>query len=308
MPVTPAPAALPPRRSGAPVCERGGISVRAVRLADDPEFVEHVAELRSMAFGEGEPWNYGLDLQDRQAIQMVAFDASGPVGALRLCLGDELLAQAGFEGFYMNTGWELDPRSEAFFGTALEYGRFWVVRGHPRTRGIIDALLTSIGAFSSAHPRYQSVFGTVALLDHTPESCRLVVDYLRRYHLPDVRWVRPRRPFEPDTSAPPPPASSLPPRRRAFRLLVQQQRKADPDHPLPALLHLYLRQGAQMLGDVAWDTSGRKLLIPLYVSMATFQDFVARLRGHSGASSPSAEPGPEPDLAGRPWSSDDELL
>lgn len=260
-----------------------------------------------MAFGAGESWNYGLDLQDRQAIQMVAFDASGPVGALRLCLGDEILDQHGFEGFYMSSGWEFEPGAEAFFATAVEYGRFWVVRGHPRTRGIIDALLASIGVFGSAHPRYQNVFGTVALLDHTPASCQLVVDYLRRYHLSDVRWVRPRRPLELEASAPPPPASSLPPQRKAFRLLVQQQRKADPDHPLPALLHLYLRQGAQLLGDVTWDASGRKLLIPLHVGMATFQNYLARLQGSAGAS-PGPESGPEPDSLGRPWSSDDESL
>ncbi|WP_438020335.1 hypothetical protein WMF18_15235 [Sorangium sp. So ce315] len=310
-PIAPAPAASPPRRGGSPLWELGGISVHAARLEDDPEFVEHIVQLRAMAFGEGEAWNYGLDLQDRQAIQMVAFDASGPVGALRLCPGDELLARHGVEGFYVSSGWEIEPGAEAFLETAVEYGRFWVVRGHPRTRGIIDALLASISAFGSAHPRYQNVFGTVALLDHAPESCRLVVDYLRRYHLSDVRRVRPRRPLGPEASAPPPLASPLPPQRRAFRLLVQQQRKADPDHPLPALLHLYLRQGAQMLGDVTWDASGRKLLIPLHVGMATFHDYVARLRGSPGGSpGPESGPesGPEPESAGRPWSSGDEIL
>jgi hypothetical protein len=292
-PITPDPAAPLPRMSVSPLCELGGISVHAVRLAEDPEFIQRIAQLRATAFGEGMPWNYGLDLQDQQAIQMVAFDASGPVGALRLCLGDELLAQSGLQGFYMNTGWEFEPQAEAFVDTAIEYGRFWVVRGHPRTQGIIDALLASIGAFARAHPRYQNVFGTVALLDHAPASCRLIADYLRRHHLPAVRRVRPRRLLEDDASTPPLPASPEPPRNRAFRTLIHQLRKVDPDHPLPALLYLYLRQGAQMLGDVTLDETGRKLLIPLYVSMTTFQGFVERLRLHSGALT-RPETAPEP--------------
>ncbi len=274
-----------------PLYELEDISVHAVRLAEDPEFVQQIVQLRATAFGEGGPWNYGLDRQDQQAVQMVAFDASGPVGALRLCLGDELLAQSGLQGFYMNTGWEFEPQAEEFFDTAIEYGRLWVVRGHPRTQGIINALLASIGAFSRAHPRYQSVFGTVALLDYPPESCRLIADFLRHHHFSGVRRVRPRRPLEVDAGTPPLPASPAPSRTKAFRALVHQLRTIDADHPVPALLHLYLRQGAEMLGDVTLDATGRKLLIPLYDSVTTFQSFAERLRLRSGTPS-GREPAP----------------
>lgn len=272
--------------SAAPLCELEGISVYAVRLADDPSFVQRIAQLRVSAFGEGQPWHYGLDQLDQQAIQMVAFEADEPVGALRVCPGDELLATNGLEGFYLSAGWELEPDAGEFFDTTIEYGRFWVVRGHRRTQAIMNALLASVGAFAAAHPRYRNIFGTVALIDHTPEACQLIADYLRCYHLPSVHRVRPRRPLEGHASMPAPasaPASAPAPaqaqaRLDAFRTLFHQLNEIDPDHRLPALLHLYLRRGAQMLGDVTMDETGRKLLIPLYVTEATFQSFVAGLK------------------------------
>jgi hypothetical protein len=278
--------ACPPPTKMRPVCEFGGISVYAVRLSEEPEFVHQLAQLRAMAFGSGETWNYGLDPQDWRAIQLAAFDASGLVGALRLCLGDEVLAQSGLQGFYMDTGWEFGPQAEPFFATAMEYGRFWAVRGHPRTPGIMNALLASLGSFAEAHPRYQCVLGTVALLDHSPEACRLIAAYLRRYHMSEVRRLRPRRPVEAEAHPPPAAEASRP---KAFRALVHQLREVDPDHPLPALLHLYLRQGAEMIGDVSMDGTGRKMLIPLHSSMTTFLGFVGRLRSRAG-SIPGLEP------------------
>lgn len=279
--------------SAAPLCTLEGIAVYAIRLADDPSFVQRIAELRGSAFGEGQPWHYGLDQLDQQAIQMVAFEADEPVGALRVCPGDELLATSGLEGFYLSAGWEFEPRAASFFDTTLEYGRFWVVRGHRRTQAVMNALLASVGAYAAAHPRYRNIFGTVALLDHAPEACQLIADYLRRYHLPAVHWVRPRRPLGGHASAPPPASAPAPAqapaqaqaqaRLDAFRTLFHQLNEIDPDHRLPALLHLYLRRGAQMLGDVTLDETGRKLLIPLYVDEATFQSFVAGLRRRATA-------------------------
>ncbi|HEU4538287.1 MAG TPA: hypothetical protein VFS00_29405 [Polyangiaceae bacterium] len=302
--------------------------MHAVRFADEPEFVHHVARLRASAFDQGGPWNYGFDAQDRHAVQMVAFEGAEPVGALRLCLGDELIARGGLDSLYLNTGWHFDPRAEAFFDTAVEYGRFWTVRGHPRAPAVVGALWAALDAFIKANPKYRSLCGTVALLDHGPASQQLVVDYLRRYHLPEARIVHPRRPLAaaavapapgeaaPNETAPGeaaagassslesttgvlaprdsttsglgPPAGPAPERAKAFRALMRRLREVDPEHPLPALLFLYLRQGAQLLGDVAFDETGRKLLIPLYANVSTLQGFVVRMR--SNASSDSTPP------------------
>jgi hypothetical protein len=265
-----------PRPAGPPICEIGGLTVYAARYATEPEFVHHVARLRASAFDQGGPWHYGFDAQDRQAVQIVAFEGATPVGALRLCLGDELIAGGGLDGLYLNGGWRLDARAEAFFDSAIEYGRFWTVQGHPRAPSVVGALWAGLDAFVKANPRYRTLCGTVALIDHGDASRRLVVDHLRRYHLPEARVVHPRRPFEDD--APAPPAGPASERAKAFRALMRRLREVDPDHPLPALLFLYLRQGAQMLGDVTLDETGRKLLIPLYAGVSTLQGFVVRMR------------------------------
>ncbi|NPC81672.1 hypothetical protein HPC49_26060, partial [Pyxidicoccus fallax] len=190
------PASSPSGNGLRPLCEFGGLRVYALQLSEHPALVQHITRLRASVFGEGGAWNYGLDDQDAWAIQLVAFEEDAPVGALRLCMGDELMGRQGLSAFYLNTGWVLDARAASFFGTALEYGRFWALRGHPRSQTITNALLSALGAYARQRPAYQHVFGTVSLLGFEAAHLGLVVDYLRRHHLPAEHWIHPRRPFQ----------------------------------------------------------------------------------------------------------------
>lgn len=268
------------------VFDRLGLAVHAITMADAPAVVHALGQLRAEAFGGASPWNYGLDSYDSHAVQIVCLDVATQkmVGALRLGLGDVVLARKGLEGLYLNDFWALQPDTHDFFQANVEFGRVWIEKGHPRLREVVTSLRMGAAAYAGQHGARQGFFGTVALRDYPKAAQRLIVSYLRKFHPWSVLRIRPLIEFDQmgwheeqreDAGGYGP---------EALRQLIRMLRREDASHPFPFLLYIYLAQGAELLGDVALDSSGRKLLIPLYISLSAFQRGAAYLRA-------SMEPG-----------------
>jgi hypothetical protein len=248
------------------------LSVFEVTLVEAPEYVRRLGLLRSDAYSGLGPWNYGLDDYDQHAVQLVAVEPGDddPVGALRVSLGDVIVEQLGMNSLYLHRFFDFGPGAPEFFKSTMEYGRVWVTPSHPRSLSILHSLLQALGAFVATRESYQGVCGTVSLLDFPPSSRAHVARYLREYHRWEEPFLKPRFPLAVEPH--PTEAEGGAPRSQAeaFRSLVRVLRSIDKAHRLPPSLHIYLRHGARLLGDVAMDKSGRKMLIPLYVPRRAF--------------------------------------
>jgi hypothetical protein len=267
-----------PARTREPLYQAAGLTVRATTLAEEPEFVQTLAQLRATAFQGPGPWNYGLDEYDKHAVQVVCSDATTeePLGALRLGLGDKVLAQDGTSGFYLHDFWEVPPGIHGFLGMNVESGRIWVRKGHPRILEIVQNLRHGTAVFLSQSRGYRGLFGTVALRDYPDHVQQLIVNYLRKYHPCRDQQMRPRVPYGHDGWQEYLRASDGWSQPEAMRRLFREVRHISATQPLLFLLYTYLRQGAELLADAAMDMLGRKVVIPLYVTSTALQGRMAR--------------------------------
>lgn len=277
----------PPRLFSRLAHETDDLRVGFVTLAEDPELVRYLAGQRAVAFGEGEEEGaaaqYGLDDYDRWAVQIVAQErATGELaGALRVAVGRDVLAACGPQGFYLQQFWELSA-AEELLGSALELGRVWLRPNRPNPLAVLHALYVAVDELASRSPGCRGLFGTLSVLRYPLESCRLLTAYLRKYY-PCERGesplLRPREPFCHHDDERYGERSRGWGRSEAFRRLCLELRRLDASRPVPFLLHVYLKQGATLLGDVAVASASGKLVIPLYIEGSSFHAAAQRVRG-----------------------------
>ena len=132
--------------------------------------LHEIGRLREVTFravGEGSGRAIDLDQYDGQYRHLFIWQRERRelVGAYRLGVARELMAQSGIKGLYLSNHFEFAPELIPRLEDALEMGRAWVRAEYQRQPLPLFLLWRGIALFIARHPRIGSLFGTVSVSD-----------------------------------------------------------------------------------------------------------------------------------------------
>jgi putative hemolysin len=188
------------------VLSRGDFDVFHVRAEAIPNVLYEIGRLREIAFqaeGEGSRNPIDLDEYDATYRHLFAWDRKEGrlVGAYRLGLGPELLAQQGKRGFYLHSLFHMKDGLLEHLQHSMELGRSFVVPEYQQQRLPLFLLWQGIVASVRQYPDLKYLIGPVSISNRYSRFSRsLMVRYIRTHHF-DSSWaafVRPRKAFRPD--------------------------------------------------------------------------------------------------------------
>lgn len=225
------------------------------RAPELPHALLELGRLRELAFraiGEGTGRTRDLDRFDASYRHLVLWSETSReiVGAYRVGLVDELLAQGGPSQLYSSSLFELHPWFFAQTGASIELGRSFVRTEEQGSPAPLALLWKGLGRIASLHPRYRHLFGPCSISDaYTPLARELMIDFFERAHRSDLRHlVRPRVPHRKRMFGASP-SSQLAPWISDLRALSSWVSHVEPDEKgVPVLLQHYVRVGGKLLG------------------------------------------------------------
>jgi len=189
--------ALPPE---ALLVESGEFAVYLAWAEQIPHVLREIGRLREITFrevGEGTGKELDLDRFDEYYGHLFVWQRKKEeiVGAYRIGLSDEILAQHGKKGLYTSTLFKLSKKLLRQIDPALELGRSFVRKEYQRHTAPLNLLWRGLARFVLLHPRYHVLFGPVSISnDYTSTSRQLIVQFLRQNeYLPKLgRLVKPK--------------------------------------------------------------------------------------------------------------------
>lgn len=227
------------------------------RSAQIPHLLQEIGRLREITFravGEGTGRATDLDHYDEHYLHLFVWnrEAGEIVGAYRVGLTDEIVAEHGIEGLYTSTLFRYQRKLFEQMNPAVELGRSFVREEYQREYQPLLLLWKGIAGFVARHPKYKRLFGVVSVSRWYQSSTRdLLVAFLKASRLePELAsMVSPLHP---------PPQSRralkqvLPPRSTTIHDLDQinelvEEIEAD-RKGVPVLLRQYIRLNARVLG------------------------------------------------------------
>ena len=183
---------------------QGEFRVGLATAAQIPALLDEIGRLREITFraaGEGTGRRRDLDAFDAYYRHLFVWHRGDRalVGAYRLGLTDEIVAERGAAGLYTQTLFRYDRRLLDRLSPAIELGRSFVRAEYQRDYAPLLLLWKGIGRFVVAHRRYRRLFGPVTIShDYSSVSKHLLMAFLEaNRRLPDLaRLVAPatRRP------------------------------------------------------------------------------------------------------------------
>jgi len=184
---------LPERQK---LLEHHQFAVYVGRANQFPTLVYEIARQRERTFRsmlEGSGQELDRDEYDDHYLHLILWDTSESrmVGGYRLGRTDELLAEHGPQGLYLNQIFEFDP---SFFKRAqtLEIGRSFVVPEYQRQHLSLALLWRGIAQYLVLEPSYRRLFGAVSVSRlYLPTTIALLRDAL----LEPESMVQARAPF-----------------------------------------------------------------------------------------------------------------
>ncbi len=176
--------------------------VYIARAAELPNLLPEIGRLREETFravGEGTGSERDIDAFDRDYHHLFMWDlgAEKLVGAYRIGLTDEILAERGPKGLYTSTLFRFKPGFLRRLGPAMELGRSFVALEYQKKHASLSLIWRGIGEFVVRHPRYKTLFGPVSITaEYNSISKHLMVHFLREHKLdPEMaRFVRAKKP------------------------------------------------------------------------------------------------------------------
>jgi putative hemolysin len=303
--------ALPP---GQRLVDSGGFHVYWAHAGQIRCVLQEIGRLRELTFrsvGEGSGKCSDVDEFDTYYLHLFVWDAQADaiVGAYRLGLVEEILAQRGKRGLYTHSLFRYGPRILNTLKPAIELGRSFVRVEYQRSFAPMLLLWRGIGRFVERAPQYAVLFGPVSISNNYSAASReLMVQYLSEHMAESglVTQVRPRRPFE--RRAPGDRPVSFPATIDELSRMIEQ---LEPDRKgIPVLLRQYLRLGARILAFNVDGTFGNVLDGLMVVDLRDVEPpLMARYMGAAGMRAfrayhgldhePAAAPASWLDRAGR---------
>jgi putative hemolysin len=212
------------------------------------------------------------------------------VGAYRLGITDEIVAERGTAGLYTSTLFKYRAGLVERMGPAIELGRSFIRLEYQRSYAALLLLWKGIGRIVVERPQCKALFGPVSISnDYQTSSKHLMVQFLAASHyVPDLaELTRPRHPFRP------PGMKKLTAQGRLNRLLSDSDAVDDvvaelePDGKgMPVLLRQYLKLGARFFAfNVDPDFSDALDALMLVDLTKTDRKLLQRYMGEEGMGS-----------------------
>ena len=255
---------------------------------DIPSVLREIGRLREVTYrhvGEGTGRSIDLDEFDGRYFHLFAWDRRERrvVGAYRLGLIDEIVADRGVDGLYSRRLFRYDSRLFAGLPPAIELGRSFVRAEYQRQYSALLMLWKGIGQFVVRRPRYRVLLGPVSISTrYSDSSHRLLMAFLQQNHrhaeLADlVQAVNPAT-----QSAAPPRGVAIPASVAEADALVS--RLEQDGKGVPVLLRQYLKLNARVLGFNVDPAFGDALDALMMVDLADVDPAILkRYFGREGA-------------------------
>lgn len=133
-----------------------------------PTVVFEIARLRELVFrehDEGSGERIDTDEFDQTYVHLFIFDreTKSIIGAYRMGLTDELIAQSGLEGLYLSKMFEFEKGFANCQEPCIEMGRSFLVPEHQKSFYGLYLLWRGIGEFVVRFPKYRKLYGTVSI-------------------------------------------------------------------------------------------------------------------------------------------------
>jgi putative hemolysin len=183
--------------------EKGAYAVYIAGAAQIPHLLREIGRLREITFREvNEGTGNPIDIDRFDTYYQHLFLWHVPrqelVGAYRLGLTDQILADKGPTGLYTHQLFKFKPEFIEHLRHAIEFGRSFIRSEYQKKFHSLMLLWKGIGEFVSRHPGNNILFGAVSISqDYHKVSRNLMVRFLKenRFDRQLSRFVKPRNPF-----------------------------------------------------------------------------------------------------------------
>jgi putative hemolysin len=272
---------------------QGDFDVYIGRYQELPHVMQEIGRgreesFRSVGGGTGEP----LDLAPADEYYRHLFVWSRKdraiIGAYRLGLADEILAEHGPDGLVSSGLFEFKPAFIQRLNPGLELGRSYVLPEYQRSYSSLLLLWGGILAFIVRHPQYRIIFGSVGVSqgdEYCPASRTLIVDYMRREHgHPELALeLESRSPFE-STPLGPILKQDLSRMVKDVDDVSALVSGLEPDGKgVPILIKHYIRMNAKLIEFGVWKDHSNAVVAFLMTDLVTADPkFLRRYMGEEG--------------------------
>lgn len=171
-----------------------------------PNTMRDIARMREETFraiGEGTGKSMDTDQFDGHYHHLIIWHIKNDdfVGAERVGIGSELVAEYGRFGFYSASEFAYTPESTELLSTCLEIGRTFISQKYQREILPLKLFFSSISVIALRYPQIKYLIGPVTISDAMPDYYKSLIYYFitKEFPFPDAKhFCLPPVPFKPD--------------------------------------------------------------------------------------------------------------
>ncbi|UPQ87664.1 lysophospholipid acyltransferase family protein [Vibrio sinaloensis] len=168
-----------------------------------PSIMHEIGRLRELNFrqvGEGTGNALDIDRFDRYYLQLFVWDRDKQrlVGAYRLGLVDQIVAQYGLDGLYSRTLFHYQQPFIDSMGKSIEMGRSVIDSAYQKSMAPLLLLWKGIARYVANHPDYTHLFGPVSISnDYSEQTRQLLAQTMTLHHYDNhkAEFVTPSNPL-----------------------------------------------------------------------------------------------------------------
>jgi len=184
--------------------EQGEFEVYCAPTPAMPGMMREIGRVREESFrevGEGSGQSCDIDRFDQHYYQLFVWNRTNRdlVGAYRLGLVDQLIAQGGIDALYSTSLFNYDQAFVESLGQSIELGRSVVAKQYQRNMHSLLLLWKGIARFVDSNPKYTHLFGPVSISnDYSPVARQLIASVMSVHYYDNdkAKLVTPTTPLE----------------------------------------------------------------------------------------------------------------
>ncbi|KAB8155910.1 GNAT family N-acetyltransferase [Kordia sp. TARA_039_SRF] len=169
-----------------------------------PNILRELGRLREITFREiGEGTNKAIDLDtfDHYYHHMFLWDSDAKciVGAYRMGLGNQIFANHGIDGFYLQDLFRFEPELHKMMSESIEMGRAFIIKEYQQKPMPLFLLWKGIVHTTLRYPEHKYLIGGVSISNQFSNfSKSLMIEFMKsHYYDPYVaQYIHPKKEFK----------------------------------------------------------------------------------------------------------------